>query len=109
MASNAANPGSDDYYIVLGVPRNAGDAQIKKAYYKEVFVLPPSAITLINPNLNPDLIPLWFEAKKWHPDKNQGNTEAEKKFKCVNEAYEVPHNVLHIKRTPIDHPSGHFI
>lgn len=52
-----------DYYEVLGVDRNADDAAIKKAYR----VL----------------------AKKYHPDMNPGDTEAEKKFKEASEAYAV--------------------
>lgn len=52
-----------DYYEVLGVSRNATEDEIKKAYRQL--------------------------AKKYHPDMNQGNKEAEAKFKEVNEAYEV--------------------
>jgi len=52
-----------DYYEVLGVSRNATDAQIKSAYR-----------TL---------------AKQHHPDRNKNNPEAVKKFKEVQEAYEV--------------------
>ncbi len=52
-----------DYYEVLGVDKNADDAAIKKAYR----VL----------------------AKKYHPDANPGNAEAEKKFKEASEAYAV--------------------
>lgn len=52
-----------DYYEVLGVEKNADDAAIKKAYR----VL----------------------AKKYHPDMNPGDQEAEKKFKEASEAYAV--------------------
>jgi len=54
-----------DYYETLGVPRNAGDEDIKKAYRKL--------------------------AMKYHPDRNQGEAAktAEEKFKEVKEAYEV--------------------
>ena len=48
-----------DYYEVLGVPKTADDATIKKAYR-----------TL---------------AKKYHPDANPGDAEAEKKFKEASE------------------------
>lgn len=51
-----------DYYSILGVSKNATDAEIKKAYRKL--------------------------AVKYHPDKNQGNKEAEEKFKEINTAYE---------------------
>lgn len=52
-----------DYYEVLGIAKNADDAEIKKAYR-----------TL---------------AKKYHPDVNPGNAEAEAKFKEASEAYAI--------------------
>jgi molecular chaperone DnaJ len=52
-----------DYYEVLGVERGADDATIKKAYRQL--------------------------AKKYHPDMNPGDAEAEKKFKEASEAYAV--------------------
>lgn len=52
-----------DYYEVLGVGRDANDSEIKKAY---------RAL-----------------AKKYHPDMNPGDAEAEKKFKEASEAYAV--------------------
>lgn len=52
-----------DYYEVLGVDKSADDAAIKKAY---------RAL-----------------AKKYHPDMNPGDAEAEKKFKEASEAYAV--------------------
>ncbi len=52
-----------DYYKVLGVDKNASENEIKKAYRKL--------------------------ARKYHPDLNPGNKEAEKKFKEINEAHEV--------------------
>lgn len=52
-----------DYYEVLGIQKGADASAIKKAYRKM--------------------------AKKYHPDANPGDKEAEEKFKEVNEAYEV--------------------
>ena len=52
-----------DYYEVLGIAKGASAEEIKKAYRKE--------------------------ALKYHPDRNQGNKEAEEKFKLAAEAYEV--------------------
>ena len=49
-----------DLYAILGVPKTADEAQIKKAYRKL--------------------------AKKYHPDMNTGNTEAENRFKDISEA-----------------------
>jgi len=55
-----------DYYEVLGVDRNAGDDEIKKAYRQMAF--------------------------KYHPDRNPDDPEAESKFKEAAEAYEVLRN-----------------
>ena len=52
-----------DYYEVLGIDKGADEATIKKAYRQL--------------------------AKKYHPDMNPGNAEAEKKFKEASEAYAV--------------------
>ena len=50
-----------DYYEVLGVSRDVSASDLKKAYRKL--------------------------ALQYHPDKNSGNPEAEKKFKEISEAY----------------------
>jgi len=52
-----------DYYEVLGVPRSAGRDDIRKAYRRL--------------------------ARKYHPDLNPGDAEAERRFKELGEAYEV--------------------
>lgn len=52
-----------DYYKTLGVERNATEAEIKSAFRKL--------------------------ALQYHPDRNQGNKQAEERFKEINEAYEV--------------------
>jgi molecular chaperone DnaJ len=54
---------NSDYYSVLEVSKTATQDELKKAYRKM--------------------------AKKYHPDKNPDNKEAEEKFKLANEAYEV--------------------
>ena len=61
-----ADQNKRDYYEVLGVEKNASDAEIKKSYRKL--------------------------AMKYHPDQNPGDKTAEEKFKEVNEAYEVLSN-----------------
>ncbi|MFZ4411045.1 MAG: DnaJ domain-containing protein, partial [Paracraurococcus sp.] len=52
-----------DYYEVLGIARDASGDEVKRAYRRL--------------------------AIKWHPDQNQGNADAEAKFKECAEAYEV--------------------
>lgn len=52
-----------DYYAILGVPRDASDKDIKKAYRRL--------------------------AREYHPDMNPNDPRAEEKFKEINEAYEV--------------------
>ena len=53
-------PAFIDYYQTLGVPRDADEKAIKKAFRKL--------------------------ARKYHPDLNEGDEEAERKFKAINEA-----------------------
>ncbi len=55
--------GKRDYYEVLGVTRTVGEGGLKKAYRRL--------------------------AMKFHPDRNEGNQDAEQKFKEVKEAYEI--------------------
>lgn len=52
-----------DYYSVLGTKKGSSDDEIKKAYRKQ--------------------------AMKYHPDRNEGDTKAESKFKDISEAYAV--------------------
>jgi hypothetical protein len=48
----------EDYYAILGIPRDAGSKQIRKAF-RELSL-------------------------KWHPDKNPGNDEAKAKYQQIN-------------------------
>src|SRR5580700_7858873 len=52
-----------DFYEILGISRTASQEEIKKAYRKN--------------------------ALKYHPDRNAGDPQAEKKFKEISEAYEM--------------------
>ena len=52
-----------DYYAILGVPRGAAEAEVKKAFRRL--------------------------ARQFHPDVNKGKPDAERRFKEINEAYEV--------------------
>ena len=52
-----------DYWSLLGLPPDSNPEQLKRAFRRE--------------------------ARKWHPDLNGNNIEAEERFKLVNEAYAV--------------------
>jgi len=52
-----------NFYDVLGIPKDASQKEIKKAYYEL--------------------------AKKYHPDSNKGNKASQTQFQEVSEAYEV--------------------
>lgn len=67
----------EDYYDILGIPRNSSKDDIKKSYY--------------------------ILAKQYHPDKNNGN---EKRFKKINEAYRILHNEITRKRYDEELKSG---
>jgi molecular chaperone DnaJ len=62
-AAALANIGADDYYEILGVPRDASVSDIKKQYYKL--------------------------AKQYHPDQNPNDAKAAEKFAKLQNAYEV--------------------
>ena len=64
-----------DYYDVLGVSKDADSSSLKSAYRKL--------------------------AMQYHPDKNPGDVESEKKFKEVSEAYEILSNSEKDKRTTL--------
>ena len=67
-----------DYYEVLGLSKGASDDEIKRAFKKM--------------------------AKKYHPDLNPGNKEAEAKFKEINEAYQTLSDPQ--KRAAYDNPAS---
>jgi molecular chaperone DnaJ len=69
-----------DYYKTLGVGKNASDAEIKKAYRKL--------------------------ARKYHPDQNAGDKQAEERFKEISAAYDVLSDTE--KRKAYDRGSGPF-
>ncbi len=72
-----------DYYEVLGVARNAGDDELKKAYRRC--------------------------AMKYHPDRNPGDAAALESFKECKEAYEVLSNPETIATALRDRPEELFV
>src|SRR5436190_3049287 len=73
----AARP---DYYKTLGVAKNATPEEIKKAYRKL--------------------------ARQYHPDRNEGNKDAEERFKAIQEAYDALGDAE--KRKQYDRGTGPF-
>jgi molecular chaperone DnaJ len=72
--------GRPDYYKILGVGKNASDAEIKKAYRKL--------------------------ARQYHPDRNQGDKQAEERFKEISQAHDVLSDAE--KRKAYDRGGGPF-
>src|ERR1700733_11520949 len=73
-------PERPDYYKILGVGKNASDAEIKKAYRKL--------------------------ARKYHPDQNHGDKQAEERFKEISQAHDVLSDPE--KRKAYDRGTGPF-
>jgi molecular chaperone DnaJ len=73
-------PEKPDYYKVLGVGKNAADAEIKKSYRKL--------------------------ARQYHPDRNQGDKKAEERFKEISQAYDTLSDPE--KRKAYDRGTGPF-
>lgn len=77
------NPSNQDPYIILGLSPGATGKQIKKAYRRL--------------------------AMKFHPDKNQDDPEAEKKFKQIQRAYErLRKDKQHQAFAPSNDPQGSY-